>query len=145
MDETFCAGTSQGGIDSCQGDSGGPFFRKEGDNWIQYGLVSYGFGCAVAKQPGVYTYIRFYKDWVKSVSGVDVIQSDTVTNSDTTTSSTTTTTSDTTTTEDPCAGLSDLVNLVSGLLGAGDLCSAGESQKFSMTVIAVFTFIRHLI
>ena len=137
-DETFCAGTSAGGIDSCQGDSGGPFFRKEGDDWIQYGLVSYGFGCAVAKQPGVYTQIKFYRTWVKNTSGVDVISNSG--ESDTTTQSSDGSTV-AETTEDPCAGLEDLentidgINIVLGLFGIGDVPCSGRSQKFSVAIL----------
>ena len=140
-DETFCAGTSAGGIDSCQGDSGGPFFRKEGDDWIQYGLVSYGFGCAVAKKPGVYTQIKFYRSWVKATSGVDVISNS---------GEAVTTVAGETTTVDPCAGLDKLegaidgVNTVLGFFGIGDVPCSGKSEKFSYAVLAFFGVFNYL-
>ena len=57
-EETFCAGVEAGGIDACQGDSGGPFFRRENDEqWVQYGLVSAGIGCALPRRAGIYKHL----------------------------------------------------------------------------------------
>ncbi|WP_435242127.1 S1 family peptidase [Streptomyces cucumeris] len=52
-DSMVCAGLPSGGHDACQGDSGGPLVV--GGRLV--GLVSWGSGCAVAGQPGVYTRI----------------------------------------------------------------------------------------
>lgn len=62
-DTMVCAGNyEQGGIDSCQGDSGGPLTI---DGVLQ-GIVSWGYGCAQPKLPGVYTRAANYRDWVDS-------------------------------------------------------------------------------
>lgn len=47
------------GKDSCQGDSGGPLFAapSSGDR-VQVGIVSYGYGCAKAGYPGVYSEVN---------------------------------------------------------------------------------------
>lgn len=68
-DTQFCAGYDTAGKDSCQGDSGGPIFIKQGNETFQAGLVSWGIGCARANQPGVYTRVSQYFDWVKTTSG----------------------------------------------------------------------------
>lgn len=45
------------GIDSCQGDSGGPLLTPE---YKQIGITSFGFGCARANLPAIYTRISEY-------------------------------------------------------------------------------------
>lgn len=67
---SICAGEPQGGRDACQGDSGGPFVcRSERDSseWYLAGIISHGDGCARANEPGVYTRVSLYLDWIDSV------------------------------------------------------------------------------
>lgn len=61
----LCAADPLGGGDSCQGDSGGPLFAQtEGSGARLEGLVSFGIGCGQAAQPGVYTRVATYRDWI---------------------------------------------------------------------------------
>ncbi|MBN3274467.1 PRS55 protease, partial [Polyodon spathula] len=62
----LCAGYEKGGRDSCQGDSGGPLVcrKKGGQIFFQVGVVSFGFECARANSPGVYTVLANYKGWI---------------------------------------------------------------------------------
>ncbi len=55
----LCAGTA--GKDSCQGDSGGPLMS--GNTLV--GIVSWGYGCAAAGYPGVYTNVPTYSSWIQ--------------------------------------------------------------------------------
>ncbi|CAF3689343.1 unnamed protein product [Adineta steineri] len=64
IERQFCAMVEGGGKDSCQGDSGGPIHQWLGDRWEQVGIVSYGTGCAQPTNPGVYTRLSLYHDWI---------------------------------------------------------------------------------
>ncbi|KAG8196782.1 hypothetical protein JTE90_014514 [Oedothorax gibbosus] len=61
----ICAGLKEGGKDACQGDSGGPMVNKLKDHsYVQLGVVSFGYGCAQAGYPGVYTRLSKYTQWL---------------------------------------------------------------------------------
>ncbi|XP_045466833.1 trypsin-2-like [Harmonia axyridis] len=49
--------------DACLGDSGGPFIC----NGIQYGIISFGLGCAQMNMPGVFTNVSTFHDWIYAV------------------------------------------------------------------------------
>ena len=55
-------------MDRCKGDSGGPLVSREftGDPWYQIGVVSYGTGKCGVGEPGVYTRVDGYLDWIES-------------------------------------------------------------------------------
>lgn len=56
--------TIKDGLDSCYGDSGGPLVWQRGRRVIQLGVVSWGFECASAYTPGVYTNVFRVRDWI---------------------------------------------------------------------------------
>ncbi|HFF6218547.1 MULTISPECIES: serine protease [Stenotrophomonas] len=65
--KVICAGRE--GMDSCQGDSGGPLLLRLSEGWTQFGVVSWGEGCALAGYPGVYARIaeKHAVDFIESV------------------------------------------------------------------------------
>ncbi|XP_045136079.1 serine protease 30-like [Portunus trituberculatus] len=60
----LCAGLEEGGKDTCQGDSGGPLVQNYFSKYVQVGITSWGFGCADAGSPGVYTRVSKFLDWI---------------------------------------------------------------------------------
>ncbi|GMR46439.1 hypothetical protein PMAYCL1PPCAC_16634, partial [Pristionchus mayeri] len=67
----FCAGRE--GVNSCQGDSGGPVVAKAASgSWFQYGIVSWGRGCAEKGEAGVYSRVSAYCDWIKNTTSSEV-------------------------------------------------------------------------
>jgi secreted trypsin-like serine protease len=61
-DQEICAGDwDSGGVDTCQGDSGGPLLRRDAaGEWILVGLTSWGQGCALPQNPGVYAQVSYF-------------------------------------------------------------------------------------
>jgi trypsin len=58
----LCAGVDEGGKDACQGDSGGPILATGN---VLVGIVSWGYGCAEAEYPGVYSRVSSAASWIK--------------------------------------------------------------------------------
>lgn len=51
-----------GNADACQGDSGGPLVDETTGTLV--GVVSWGYGCGDLGQPGVYTRVSTYAEWI---------------------------------------------------------------------------------
>lgn len=68
-DEMLCAGYKNGGRDSCQGDSGGPLMLQKQGRWYLIGIVSAGYSCAQAGQPGIYHRVAHTVDWITRAIG----------------------------------------------------------------------------
>ncbi|WP_106362642.1 S1 family serine peptidase [Glycomyces artemisiae] len=63
----LCAGDLEnGGVDSCQGDSGGPIMA-DNEGLTLVGIVSWGYGCAEAGNPGVYGEVADFDDAIDEV------------------------------------------------------------------------------
>uniref|UniRef100_A0A2A4JFQ7 Peptidase S1 domain-containing protein n=1 Tax=Heliothis virescens TaxID=7102 RepID=A0A2A4JFQ7_HELVI len=70
----ICAGKLEGGVDTCQGDSGGPLqvqldlpIVDQGNINYVIGITSFGKGCGAPNQPGVYTRVVSFIDWIEDI------------------------------------------------------------------------------
>ncbi|XP_065204404.1 serine protease snake-like [Planococcus citri] len=67
----ICAGDTEKGRDTCPGDSGGPLqilIPNVTCMWNIVGVTSFGPGiCGNNEEPGVYTKVSHYLDWIQSI------------------------------------------------------------------------------
>ncbi|CAM4562925.1 unnamed protein product [Lepidochelys olivacea] len=53
---------------SCEGDDGGPLICNEKGTWYLTGLSSFRNGCGRKSQPGVYTEVSTYEEWILDIT-----------------------------------------------------------------------------
>ncbi|XP_033123490.1 complement factor B-like [Anneissia japonica] len=72
----FCVGN--GYPSSCVGDSGGPVVKKipasndRDEHWVQFGIVSWGYGCGVVGQHDVMTNVTKLTNWIEQKTGIEL-------------------------------------------------------------------------
>lgn len=68
LNSIFCLGYPGGGVDSCWGDSGGPLMCQSPKGKYEVkGIVSWGKGCGKPLQPGIYTRVWYFYDWISGI------------------------------------------------------------------------------
>ena len=69
-DRMVCGGILNGGRDTCQADSGGPMVsRLKNGRFALVGVTSWGHGCGLKAQPGVYARVTNLKEWILEKTG----------------------------------------------------------------------------
>lgn len=66
-DSMVCAQGLKDGevVDACQGDSGGPLVCSTADGpYVLHGATSWGYGCASAYYPGVWSRVNYVREWI---------------------------------------------------------------------------------
>lgn len=67
----LCAiGAADGNPTVCSGDSGGPLVVKEGNSYVQVGIISFTFKDCVTGKPSGYTRVSAYREWIKENTGI---------------------------------------------------------------------------
>ena len=66
-DSMICAGYAEGGKDSCSGDSGGPLVCQDNGKYFLEVVVSFGEVCARPGKYGVYSDVRYFREWIDYV------------------------------------------------------------------------------
>uniref|UniRef100_A0A3P8UUW7 trypsin n=1 Tax=Cynoglossus semilaevis TaxID=244447 RepID=A0A3P8UUW7_CYNSE len=66
----FCAARPDWSQDACEGDSGGPLVCEIQDRLFQFGVISWGDGCAKEFRPGVYAKVSNYNAWIEEKTGL---------------------------------------------------------------------------
>ncbi|XP_015260038.1 PREDICTED: transmembrane protease serine 9-like, partial [Cyprinodon variegatus] len=125
-DNMICAGFQEGIKGPCFGDSGGPLVSKQGDRWIQAGVVSFGVGCAEPKFPAVYARVSQYESWINSLISINQPGFITFTSEGTDTDLSISCTTPTTTPTKPKPVVCGQAPLGSRILGGVSVTSAGK-------------------
>ena len=74
---SFCAGFREAIADACRGDSGGPLLARDGEGYIQVGLVSGGNYCHQdGDHYGTYTRVSAYQEWIRATMAGETPQVD---------------------------------------------------------------------
>lgn len=72
-DNMFCAARPDWSQDACEGDSGGPLVCEVDNKFFQFGIISWGDGCAKENRPGVYARLTNYNKWIEEKTGLTAV------------------------------------------------------------------------
>lgn len=74
-EHVVCAGYLNGGADTCNGDTGGPLVAWSDEKPFVIGVTSWGQSDCFSKgPPGVYIRITAFADWIRTTTGVSILE-----------------------------------------------------------------------